>query len=312
MLDFAQDLINQGYAIIPVKPDKSPACPFFDVNKPFTFREIKKFFKQYKDEELGIGLLMGGEKKLTGLDFDLKYDTTGTLFQDYKDKVDPELLLKMQVNTTKNQGYHFIFTCDVIEASQVLASRPTTNEEVRNTLIKNLHKEKFIDTCLAAANDRNRVLIETRGHGGYVVYPPSYGYSHIYGSINKISFIEYEILMETARSFNLFYDPIKRSNFLLDDEEDLMEAFNQKNNGLDILLQYGWEVVDRYKQEVRLRRPGDTFSKSSAVYHSDNDVFVVFSTSTPFVVRTSYRPFDIMLILGYNNNFKEFKKDLCK
>jgi len=312
MLTAAKELINQGYAIIPLKQDKTPACPSFDVNKPYTFKEIEEFFKQSKDQELGIGLLMGGEKKLTALDFDLKYDITGKLFQDYKDKAPSDLLLKMMVNTTKNKGYHFIFSCDIIEANQVLASRPTTNDEVRNTLIKNLHKEKFIDACLAAANDRNRVLIETRGHGGYIAYPPSLGYSHIYGEINKISFTEYEILMETARSFNQFFDPIKRSHFLLDDEEDLMEKFNEKNNGLDILLQYGWEVVDRYKQEVRLRRPGDTFSKSSAVYHSDNDVFVVFSTSTPFAVRTSYRPFDIMLILGYNNNFKNFKKDLCQ
>lgn len=305
----AEKLCDKGYSIIPLWPEeKTPMVDKFSVNNPMAFKDFSKYIDAHPN--LGIGLLMGGEKKLSAIDFDLKYDVTNTLFDRYKKAAPSSITKKMQVNKTKNNGIHFVLSCDIVEPNQVLASRETTNEEVKATFIKSLGKEKFLDTCLAASNDRTRVLIETRGEGGYIVYPPSLGYTHVYGKINKITFTEYECLMETARSFNEYFSPVKMKGFATDDEEDLIDKFNKENDGLSILTRHGWEIVAENSKDVRLRRPGDSYSKSSALFDKITNTFVVFTTSTIFKTREAYKPFDIMLGLEYNNNFKQFRKDL--
>ena len=84
-LDYLKKLKELGFNIFPV--DK-----------------VKAFMKSYGhyswynyngplDIGYGIGMEMSGD--LEAIDFDLKYDTTGTLFKDYCDKVkaaNPDLL----------------------------------------------------------------------------------------------------------------------------------------------------------------------------------------------------------------------------
>jgi hypothetical protein len=126
----------------------------------------------------------------------------------------------MNVNTTKNKGYHLIFSCPVVEANQVLAARATIESELLQTFEKNQHKG-ILDASRSVVNDTKRVLIETRGEGGYILIPPSFGYKSVYGKLNVIKFQEYNELMEAARSFNEVYDSVKRG---YSENEDLIEA----------------------------------------------------------------------------------------
>ena len=307
ILEEAKYLIDNGYSIIPVTNTKVPMCESYNVNTPFTLNQ----FISYNPE--GIGLLMGGPKKLTGLDFDLKYDLSGSIMDNYKSQIDLELLTKMRVHSTKNKGNHFIFSCDVVEANQVLAQRQTTDDEVKLTLFEDLAKGKtFKEATKHAGNDDARVLIETRGEGGYIVWPPSFGYNHVYGEIHKITFGEYETLMNVARSLNEYTLPVKRTKFMGDDEEDFLESFNKKNNGLDIIKHFGWTETRRIGKDVRLRRPGHTDAKDSAVFDTETNTLVVYTTSTSFRAREGYKPADIVALLQYSNNYRKMFNDLNK
>lgn len=295
--DTAEVFISRGFTVFPVKEDKTPMVDSWSVYKPISIEAFKKLSSKC----WGMALCMGGKKKLTAIDFDLKYDLTGNLFDRYKSSVDISILKKMNVNTTKNRGYHLIFSCPVVEANQVLAARPTTLEELEVTFEKNRHKG-ILDASRAVVNDTKRVLIETRGEGGYILIPPSFGYKSVYGKLNVIKFQEYNELMEAARSFNEVYDSVKRG---YSDNEDLIEAFNKDNVGLDILTKYGWTPTYDNGKDVRLLRPGNTYSKSSALFDRHLNKFYVFSTSSVFRPNTAYDPFDILCAIEFGGNVKK-------
>lgn len=293
----AEVFIKRGFTVFPVKEDKTPMVNSWDVNKPITIEEFKKLSAR----SWGMALCMGGKKKLTAIDFDLKYDLTGNLFERYKSMINVPLLKKMNVNTTKNKGYHLIFSCPVVEANQVLAARATIESELLQTFEKNKHKG-ILDASRSVVNDTKRVLIETRGEGGYILIPPSFGYKSVYGKLNVIKFYEYNELMEAARTFNEVYDSVKRG---YSENEDLIEAFNKDNIGLDILTKYGWTATYDNGKDVRLLRPGNTYSKSSALFDRHANKFYVFSTSSVFRPNIAYDPFDILCAIEFGGNVKK-------
>src|SRR5690606_5045467 len=126
-----------------------------------TNEEVEKYFKDC----WGIALLCGGKWRVVGLDFDLKYDLTGTLFNRFKKELPKELLKKMYVQTTMNKGYHFVFRAPNtrLRGNQKLASRATTPYERDETYRDAFDDPKTRDKATKIAHgDKSRVLIETR------------------------------------------------------------------------------------------------------------------------------------------------------
>ena len=70
------------------------------------------------------------------------------------------LISRLVHETSMNGGHHLVYRCKTIEGSRKLARRPATEQEL-------LHNPK----------DKSRVLLETRGTGGYFVSYPSHGVS---------------------------------------------------------------------------------------------------------------------------------------
>ena len=68
----------------------------------------------------------------------------------------------MYVVQTKSGGYHVYYRCEQIEGNMKLANRPATPEEIK-----------------ATPHLKEVVLIETRGEGGYVIAPPTDGYTKV-------------------------------------------------------------------------------------------------------------------------------------
>lgn len=303
----AEKYLSAGFSVIPVNSNKNPAVDSWGkyVYSPMKVEQVNSIFGSSPE---GIALLMGGKMKLTTIDVDLKYDITGSLSDKLKSAIGKELLSKLCCNKTVNGGLHLIFSCDKVEGNQKLAMRCTTEKEKLISLFKSLGNNINIDIALQTAmSDNNRVLIETRGEGGYILIPPTTGYAHVYGKIQKITSEEYDILLDTCRSFNTYTPQVK--NYQLskaqrggEDKVNTFKNFNEKCDVIELLSSFGWEEAgvssDGY---IKVKRPG-TSTPHSAYYNPEDKSFWVFTTSTTFECNKKYTPVDILLTLKYNND----------
>lgn len=295
-----------GFSVIAVNSEKNPAMHTWTEyqNKPMTDEECEKYFKDC----WGIALLMGGQKKLTALDLDLKYSENKHFLEDYKKSLGGKFLKRFYVQSTMNNGMHFIFSSDKVENNQKLASRETSPEEKHEVYIDNYQNLRTRGKALKiASNHKSLAFLETRGEGGYVLIYPSPGYNKIYGKIGHFSSEEYDEIMTISRSFNE-YQEISR-NFKMEkyrnSDVNPFEVYNERGDVLALLYDNGWESVGESKNSVRLKRAGNPSSKSSALYDKVTRVFNVFSTSTNFEANRGYAPASVFMLLEADNDVEE-------
>lgn len=309
MTDFiklAKAYTTAGYSVIPVGTNKIPTIKGWrDFQKRvMTEEECEKHFEKAH----GMALICGGEHNLTALDFDLKYDNSGDFMERYKSKIPKELLKKMSVNRTQSGGYHWIFSCpDVTEGNQKLACRFTTADEKHQTYMEHFENPLTkIKALKIASNDISRVLLETRADGGYILIPPTKGYTHVYGKISTITKEEYDILIYTAREFdeirkidkkdssrNIHNDVWKVSPF---------DDYNQKADVVHLLEMNGWKVIgNKYSKNIRFKRPGKS-SASSALLDTTTKIFNCFSTSTSLDSTKGYNPSSLFIHYECNDD----------
>ena len=311
-IKIAKAYSKAGYSVIPVGTNKIPTIREWRVfqDRPMTESECELHFKH----AYGMALLCGGKNNVTAIDFDLKYDLSNDVFDRYKSEIPSKLLKKMFVQKTQNNGYHFVFSCPKMEGNQKLASRYTTADEKHQTYIKNYKNPLTKDKALKiASNDKNRVLIETRGTGGYICISPTPGYTKVFGKIQEISEDEYNVIVESARKFNEIATPRKDQRIERTNQEWKVSPFtdyNQRGDVLHLLQMNGWDTVGRpYGKSVRLKRSGQTHSTSSALFDTQTNVLNVFSTSTSFDINKGYSPSDVFIHLEANDDVgKAFKK----
>lgn len=316
-VELAKQYSKAGYSLIPVTSEKIPAIRDWSQfqTRPMTDEECEQYFNSC----WGFGLLMGGSKKCSAIDFDLKYDLSGDLFERYKKALPDELLKKMYVQTTKNKGYHFIFSCKKVEPNQKLASRYTTEYEKHQTYMEAFNNENTRSKALKiASNDKMRILLETRGGsdtvaGGYVLMAPSIGYKHVFGKIQEITVGEYDLLLETARSFNDVIE--ERRDIRIEKYREWkispFEDWNDRGDVLTLLLESGWEECKGSPgKSIRMKRAGNTKSASSALFDTERRIFNCFSTSTSFDVGRGYNPTDVLLELECENDLSRAFKFL--
>jgi len=233
----------------------------------------------YDFYDIGIctGAVSGG---LEGIDFDLKYaDNPEQLWHDWQAKVPKDILLKMTVCKTVNDGYHLLYRTDVIEGNRKLA--------------KNKNKE---------------VLIETRGEGGYLKCFPSDGYEVIYGDLENIQHIsdtERAILMSTSLLFDETISKVKKH---YSDDREFKDPFPKYNAdpdiGIDLLLEHGWTIAREDELWVELTRPDKT-EGVSAGYNLEGNFLYVFTTSTDFETEIPYSNSAIFCMLEADGDYKK-------
>lgn len=298
-----------GFQVIPVTSDKNPAIPSWGryLHEDMPPEDIDKYFKDC----WGIAMLMGGKQSLTGFDFDLKYDIVGDVMERFRkgiEELSPSLMSKMYINTTKNKGYHLIVSCPSrVDQNKKLASRYTTYLEKHETYMEAYRDVNTRDKAINIAhNDRSRVLIETRGQGGYILIPPSDGYKHVYGStIPILTPEEYDILISVSYSINeVTTNKSKLKDYKYNDwTKNPFNDFNERGDFVKFMQDQGWEVIDSGTgKNVRFRRPCNPKSKDSAVFDKDTRRFKVFSTSTIFNVEENYSPVDVVAKLLFEDD----------
>ncbi len=286
-------LIEKGYSIIPLNSDKSPKVKSWTEYQKTRITDLSIF----KDNNIGLicGEISGN---LFAIDIDCKYDLTGTLYQDLKELIENSkdgLFEKFQINTTKNNGYHLIFACESKPlGNKKLASRFATEEEIEK-------------------GEKVKVLIETRGEGGYICYPPTDGYSIIKEGYQTLTDDEIDIVLSCCRSFNkievkepTYKNKVDESNYVTSPFDD----YNKRGDCIQELINNGWKFVFEKGDNIHLKRPGATDSRVSGNFSKKHNKFFVFSTSTIFTELTGYSPVAVYCKLYFNDNWSECAKDL--
>jgi hypothetical protein len=304
--EIAKKWSKAGYSVIGVNAEKNPAMGSWTEfqKRPMTPEECDKYFS----DVWGIALLMGGKKKLTALDLDLKYSNNKHFLDKYKKSLGGKLLKSFYIQTTMNKGMHFVFSSDKVENNQKLASRETSPEEKHEVYIDNYSNLRTRGKALKiATNHKSLTFLETRGEGGYILISPSPGYTKVCGKIQNITSEEYEQVMTISRSFNE-YQEISR-NFKVEkyrnSDINPFEVYNERGDVLSLLYDNGWECVSDNKNNVRLKRAGNPSSKSSALFDKQTRVFSVFSTSTNFEPNRGYAPASVFMLLEVDNDVEE-------
>ena len=318
-MDFSALNELDGLQFIPVNEKKRPLVK--DWQDTITKHNLSNCY--------GVGLVCGKPSgNVEALDFDLKYDLSGNLFERYKQLInvyEKGLLNKLVVQKTKNGGFHIIYRCKRIEGNLKLANRSTTDTERQKTYDDTYVSEslKGKDDAEAkkvakktADNDKVRVLIETRGLGGQIVISPTDGYQMVFGDIQSISEIsesERDTLVGVARQFNEYLEEVVTHTVKEVPKTAGLSPFEDFDNRGDVvalLEKNGWKIVKQKGQKTLLLRPGQSTAESSGNYDHARKWFSVFTTSTEFEPQKAYRPYAVFAILECNKNFSDASRKL--
>lgn len=297
MIKAARFYTEQGLSVIPTDNTKRAILPWKEFQSHIiTDEQIKIQFNHPKCS--GIAVICGGVSGgLEVIDIDTKYDVSGNLWENYSREI-AALLPKLYVVKTKSGGYHLYYRCEVIEGNQKLANRPATEAELKDN-----------------PNEKVKVLIEIRGEGGYVIAPPTPGYERqAEFNIPVISIDERDMLLSAARSFNevIEEDRPQVSHSAGGYQKTPWDDYNSRADVIALLEKHGWIVVEKKGPRILLRRPGQTDAYSSGDYHTELNLFKVFSTSTVFDINKGYKPFAVYAILEHNKDFSAAAKQLIR
>lgn len=304
LLAAAYKYISNGICVIATKKNKRAIFAWTEFQETIiTQDQVELQFEH--DLAHSLAIITGKSSgNLEVVDIDTKYDLTGTLYDRYVEAIKenfPGLFERLLVVRTVSGGYHFYYRCPVIEGNQKLAMRFSSPDEM-----------------LANVDDRQKVLIETRGDKGYVIAPPSEGYATVQGkNIPTITEGEREVLLSLARSFNEVVEETGR-------EQLKSSSYNAKEYGLSpfddynkrgdikqLLSDHGWLVTKDNSSIIIFRRPGKD-EGTSGNFNKEKNWFSVFSTSTVFEIRKAYKPAAVFCKLECNDSWTECAKKLLE
>jgi len=299
VIEQARQLTKSGFSVIPIKSDgsKAPAVLW----KPYQQRIAKpEELKQWFRNGYGIGIVAG---KVSGnlevIDFD-----DPAAFEPWKRLVGElggtELVKMLVIVETPRGGFHVYYRCaDGVERNQKLAQRKGSDGKLK-------------------------VLIETRGEGGYVVAPGSpkkchllkKSYKLLEGNLTEISTItseERELLLSAARALNEHIE----SKRIISGNSDASgnrpgDDFNTRAQWAEILEPHGWQKVRETGEVTHWRRPDKNQGISATTNIGGSNLLYVFSTNgDPFEAQTVYSPFAAYTLLNHNRDFSAAAADLA-
>ena len=269
---------HSGLSVIPTLTDKRPACQWkIYTERIMSDREIEVHFRSAS----GIGIVCG---KVSGNLELLDFDDGGSAFAPWLEKVPPYLKDRLVIERSPSGGKHVYYRIDgngyAVPGNRKLAMK-----------------------------EDGRVLIETRGEGGYVKCAPSNGYELEQGDflhLPSISPFEQEILIGCAKDLDRgksAADGNARGASVPSPASAayLPRAPYRETSAVDraelerALTDAGWKKV-RDGEEQHWERPGKDERATSATFNGD--VFYVFSSNAaPFEPNRGYSVRSALMLL---------------
>ena len=202
-------------------------------------------------------------------------------------------------------GFHLFYRCEELSGNTKLASGPKRLEEIDNE------------------HDTVKVLIETRGEGGFAIIAPTNGAVHPSGgsydlvsggpaTIVTITADERQALHDLARTFDEMpqrevVEPRAALGVAGDRPGD---EYNARVTWPEILVPAGWTEVYTQDGKTFWRRPGKRDHWSATTNHEGSNYLYVFSSSTEFEAHRGYSPFSAYSLLEHGGDFEAAAREL--
>jgi len=302
MITTALKLHDLGLKTIPTDTEKRPKCQWKNYQDGQTVEDIEKIFKNQTE---GIALLTG--KGIEVIDIDVKYflehHDISKVFDAFFDAIGADLFARLLITETKSKGYHIIYRTNVSEGNQKLASRYTIDSEKKGE------------------HDKLRVLIETRGENGYIIIPPSAGYtfdnpSITFKDIPTFTDTERNAIIAACRSFDETKETYTQNKAtipldIIGSGKTTIEAFNESHTPVEFLEANGWQYKYTNGDNAHYVRPGKSISEGIGVGYSQSLKLIrVFTSSTQFECNKSYNAFQTYAILEHGGDYSKACKHL--
>ena len=302
ILEKAKSLVSKGFKVIFTDTEKRPVCPWGKYRKQQTTKDIEEIYSKYEYKVHGMALLCVDGVEC--IDIDQKYSVDGQLMSEFlatvSDAIGEDNFLDLTITITKSGGAHLIYRTNIIEGNQKLAQRSTVQGE----------------------QGTRRVLIETRGEGGYFIIPPTQGYKFdnvgevfcpmIADSVRKK-------IIDIAKSFDEVdthhnaktKQPIPTT--VVSSGKSTIDTFNESHTPYELLTNAGWQFSHTRGDNHYLVRPGKHKRDGhSASFNEKLGILYVFSSSTMFDPDRGYNAFQVYSYLNHNGDYKAAARDLYR
>lgn len=312
MLEAALTAFRAGLSVLPPKEDGSKAPDTLEwTSRQVTRATEEEIRRWYSTPRHGLGIVCGAVSGgLEMFEFEGRAVTEG-IYDEFLTAAEQSGLgrLVVQIATGYSEstplgGIHWFYRCSQIQGNEKLARRPSTEEELAHSPL-----------------DRVKVLMETRGEGGYAVVAPSCGSVHASGvpwvlieggfeSIITITPEERAELHRLARGFDQMPKPqpssSSRPEFPSDGKRKRPgDDFNERTVWGDLLEPRGWRRLFTTRGgNEHWCRPGKERGTSATISHDGEGVLYVFSSSTPFEPDTSYSKFGAYAVLEHGGDYR--------
>lgn len=313
-LEYVRAAVDAGICVVPPAEDgtKRPAANWkkFQDQRPDE-PQLRAWFNHGRD---GIGFICG---RISGglemLEFEGRAVAEGILLE-YEEAATAvglgdllEGIAQGYMEATPSGGIHLLYRCETPLGNTKLARRPATEDEL-----------------VERPDDPIKVLVETRGEGGYVIVAPSDGAVHpaggawiqIHGGVNSIVTItdtERDALFDLARTFDAL--PVQRwtpstPTHRTSGGDGPADHYNASTDWPALLEPAGWARVYEKGESTIWRRPGKDHGISASTNHGGHDLFHVFTSSTLFEPERSYTKFHAYAILHHDGDLSAAGKAL--
>lgn len=233
------------------------------------------------------------------------------------------------LEATPSDGLHILYRlADMpVPGNTPLATRPAHPDEITDDERERMAKDKAAGRV---PRDPVRVLIETRGEGGFVVVAPSYGTVHPTGkpwqliqggpaTIPTLTADERNSLFQVLASLDqmpeppatLFAQPGKGGRDFSDDPRP-GDRWAEQTDWADILLPRGWKLVCTRGPVRHWLRPGKPRGMSATTGRPPYDNLFNFSTSVGLPHREPLTKFRVLAELDHGGDYRAAAEELVR